>query len=326
LTLSGISGLVLAESPDQSAALSGPPSSNTGDPPVLPYAYARVVTNNVPVYQTSGITPVRSLGAGYLWVSLTNTQLITLNQQAWYSINQDEYVRADQLALFTPSTFQGVTLTHTPEYSFAWLIFDMWASAVPGTPAAAGAPLFKRYSVVAIFEEQLVSERMWYRIGPDQWLEQGNLGLVKPTTRPEGVGPTEQWIEINLYEQTLAAYEGDRMVYATLVSSGLPAWSTPPGLFRIWLKVKQGKMSGREGFSDYYFLEDVPWSMFFNGPVALHGAYWHDKFGLRHSHGCVNLSPKDALWLFDWTTPASSPYNFTQATGGNPGTWVWVHG
>lgn len=324
LTLGGISGIVLAESPDRSL-LSGPLSSNTGDPPVLPYAYARVVTNNVLVYETSGITPVRSLGAGYVWVSLTNTQLITLNQQAWYAINQDEYVRADQLSLFTPSTFQGVTWTRTPEHPFAWLIFDMWTSSAPGVPAVAGAPLFKRYTLVTIFEEQLVGERMWYRIGPDQWLEQGNLGVVKPTTQPEGVGPTDQWIEINLYEQTLAAYEGDRMVYATLVSSGLPAWPTPSGLFRIWLKVKQGKMSGRDGLPDYYFLEDVPWSMFFNGPVALHGAYWHDKFGLRHSHGCVNLTPKDALWLFNWTTPATKPSNFTLATDESPGTWVWVH-
>lgn len=325
LTLSGISGLVLAESPNQSAALSGPPSSSTNDPPVLPYAYARVVTNNVLVYETSGITPVRSLGAGYLWVSLTNTQLISLNQQAWYAINPAEVVRADQLALFTPSTFQGVTLTHAPDYSFGWLIFDMWASSAPGVPAGSGAPLFKRYTTVTIFEEQLVGERMWYRIGPDQWIEQGNLGLVIPTARPEGVGPTDQWIEINLYEQTLAAYEGDRMVYATLVSSGLPWWSTQPGLFRIWLKVQQGKMSGREGKPDYYYLEDVPWTMYFNGQFALHGAYWHDKFGLRHSHGCVNLSPKDALWLFNWTIPPAKPFNFTLATEESPGTWVWVH-
>ena len=124
----------------------------------------------------------------------------------------------------------------------------------------------------------------------------------------------------------LAAYEGERMVYATLVSSGLPQWQTAQGLFRIWLKVKLGKMSGREGYSDYYFLEDVPWSMYFYQSFALHGAYWHDKFGLRHSHGCVNLPPRDAKWLFDWVTPATSPYNFTLPTEEDPGAWVWVHG
>jgi hypothetical protein len=299
--------------------------SDSNDQFTLPFTYARVLTENVLVYDTSGITAVRSLGAGYLWVSLAHTQPISQNNLAWYAINEQEYVRADQLSIFTPSTFQGVKLTGTPERAFAWMVFDMWASTEPGVPAAAGAPLFKRYTRVPIFEEQLVGDRFWYRVGPDQWLEQGNVGMVKPSLPPEGVGPTDKWIEINLYEQTLAAYEGERMVYATLVSSGLPQWQTAQGLFRIWLKVKLGKMSGREGYSDYYFLEDVPWSMYFYESFALHGAYWHDKFGLRHSHGCVNLPPRDAKWLFDWVTPATSPYNFTLPTEEDPGAWVWVH-
>jgi hypothetical protein len=283
------------------------------------------MTNNVWVYNTSGISPVRSLGAGYVWVSLANSQPITQNEQVWYMINPDEYVRIDQLALFAPSAFQGIALAGAPAQPFAWLVFDMWPSLRPGVPAAKGAPLFKRYTIVSIYEEQLVGDRIWYRVGPDQWLEQGNLGIVAPSARPETVGPTDKWIEINLYEQTLAAYEGDQMVYATLVSSGLPQWQTQQGLFQIWLKVKQAKMSGREGYPDYYFLEDVPWTMYFYGPFALHGAYWHDKFGLKHSHGCVNLTPKDAQWLFDWVTPVTKPYDFTLATEEEPGTWVWVH-
>ncbi|MER3459517.1 MAG: hypothetical protein C4309_13610 [Chloroflexota bacterium] len=149
-------------------------------------------------------------------------------------------------------------------------------------------------------------------------------GSVSP--RPEGVGPTEKWIEVNLYEQTLAAYEGDRMVYATLVSSGLPQWATPEGLTRIWIKLRVAKMSGAEGRSDYYFLEDVPWIMYFNKAVGLHGAYWHDGFGYVRSHGCVNLAPRDAEWLFNWTTPVvPEGTNSVLSTEDNPGTWVWVH-
>jgi lipoprotein-anchoring transpeptidase ErfK/SrfK len=84
-------------------------------------------------------------------------------------------------------------------------------------------------------------------------------------------------------------------------------------------------MSGREGFPDYYFLQDVPWIMYFSGDVALHGAYWHDRFGAPHSHGCVNLSPKDAQWLFNWTAPTAGPYNWTLPKPEDQGTWVWVH-
>jgi hypothetical protein len=335
LTLSLLSGMAWADTPDSTSphpvgdkvalAPASPDTSAAGQPPLLPFTYARVATDDVWVYDTTGITPVRPLGIGYVWVSLADTQLITQNNQAWYQINPAEYVQANRVSTFTPSTFVGVELANTPTQPFAWMIFDMWPSAEAGVPAQKGAPLLKRYTLVSILEEQPVGDRMWYRIGPDMWLEQGNLGLVKPITRPAEIGPADQWIEINLYEQTLAAYQGDRMVYATLISSGLPYWQTQPGLFRVWLKVKQAKMSGRDGHPDYYFLEDVPWTMYFNGQFALHGAYWHDRFGLRHSHGCVNLSPGDSLWLFNWVTPPTGRYNFTLATAEDPGTWVWVH-
>jgi lipoprotein-anchoring transpeptidase ErfK/SrfK len=51
---------------------------------------------------------------------------------------------------------------------------------------------------------------------------------------------------------------------------------------------------------DYYFLEDVPWILYYDGQRALHGSYWHDHYGLRGSHGCVNLTPRDARWLYDF--------------------------
>ena len=107
---------------------------------------------------------------------------------------------------------------------------------------------------------------------------------------------------MNLYEQSLAAYEDGQMVYATLVSSGLNRWPTRPGSFRIYDKLTLDHMSGafESDKSDYYSLEDVPWVMYFDGERALHGAYWHDGFGYKRSHGCVNLSPSDAYWLYQW--------------------------
>jgi lipoprotein-anchoring transpeptidase ErfK/SrfK len=140
------------------------------------------------------------------------------------------------------------------------------------------------------------------------------------------VQPGEAWIEVDLFEQTLAAYQGERMVYATLISSGRTGstW-TDSGLFRIWYKTRAGKMSNpdaQDGSAAWYFLEDVPWSMYFNGPTALHTAYWHDAFGFTRSHGCVNLAPRDAEWLFNWTTPhVPEGVDDVLATG----TWVWVH-
>ena len=325
----GVSGVASARADVAHQALSQDAQS---DEPPLSLTYAYVLTNNVPVYagpiapgSLEALNPVRTLGAGYLWVSLYNTQPVANNGRSWYRVNSSEYVLADHLAIYRPSQFQGLTLSAHPEHSFAWMVYSAQPSAKPGEAPLKDTPVLARYTPVTIFEEQKAGDWMWYRVGPDQWVEQRKVGMVKPASRPDGVARGEKWIEVNLYEQTLAAYEGDRMVYATLVSSGLPYWKTDTGLFRVWSKVKQAKMSGREGFDDYYFLEDVPWTTYFNGAFALHAAYWHDRFGFPHSHGCVNLAPKDAQWIFNWATPATGPTNWTMASADNVGTWVWVH-
>ena len=327
LALTLVSGIASARASDPAPLFDGPVTVSY-DALDLPM-YAHVVTGNVPVYSqpslaAAGAAPVRSLGAGYLWVSLANSRPVSLDGQTWYQINKDEYVRADSLSVYQPSTFQGVTLAAQPDKPFGWMVYATRVSSAPGAAPAQDAPMLARYSTVTVYEAQQVGDWAWYRVGDDQWVEQRSVGLVEPSVRPEGVGPDDKWIEVNLYEQTLAAYVGDQMAYATLVSSGLPYWPTEQGLFRMWLKVDMAKMSGRSGKPDYYYLEDVPWTMYFNRDFALHAAYWHDRFGFPHSHGCVNLAPKDAKWLFDWTMPDGET-NYVPATSDNQGTWVWVH-
>jgi len=291
--------------------------------------YAWVVTANVPVFANPGDpAPVRDLGAGFLYVSLADARPVTVGDQAWYQINPGEYVNAANLQLIKPTSFHGITLTGTPDQPFGWLVYAAQPAAEAGGVAAKGTPLLPRYTPITAFEEKQVGDLIWYRIGDQQWVDQKKVGLIFPAARPAGVGAGDKWIDVNTFEQTLAAYEGDRMVYATLVSSGLPYWATDPGLFRVYAKVKIAKMSGRDGLPDYYFLEDVPYAMYFNRDMALHGAYWHDKFGFKHSHGCVNLPPQDAEWLYNWTTPAASASNWTvvpDRANNTIGTWVWVH-
>ena len=75
----------------------------------------------------------------------------------------------------------------------------------------------------------------------------------------------------------------------------------------------------------YYAIEDVPWVMFFHKGYGLHGAFWHRAFGHVRSHGCVNLTPGDAKWLFDWTSPALPPgWSAVLPTPDEPGTLVRV--
>jgi len=123
----------------------------------------------------------------------------------------------------------------------------------------------------------------------------------EPAARPFGVGPGERWIDVNLTSQRLTAYEGDEAVLSTLISSGTWNHPTVTGQFRIWLRFESQTMDGRLLGYDYY-LENVPYVMYFYQDYALHGTYWHSNFGTPMSHGCVNLATADAGWLFNWSS------------------------
>jgi hypothetical protein len=295
----------------------------------LPFTYAYVMTSPVALYANpadadNGVAPVRTLDHGYLWVRLAGQ--VAYNGQTWYLTDGGGYLPASLAGIYRPSTFQGIAVSSQPEFPFAWVLKSIKTSSKPGGQPGASSATFKRYDVVNIYESSVENGQVWYRVGDNQWLVQTAVAKVQVAPPPPGVGSGEKWIEVNLFEQTVAAYEGDRMVYATLGSTGLPRWATVQGLFRIYAKVTLGPMSGQEGKPDYYSLEDVPWAMYFYQGYSLHGAYWHDGFGYQHSHGCVNLAPLDARWLFDWTTPAVAQGGGGKlATPADLGTWVWVH-
>jgi lipoprotein-anchoring transpeptidase ErfK/SrfK len=147
---------------------------------------------------------------------------------------------------------------------------------------------------------------------------------VVTARRPARVRPDEKWVHVSLRRQVLTAYEGDQLVYATLVSTGKRDTPTPRGLYRVWVKTAHEPMHGRAG--DPYFVDEVPWAMFFRDGLSLHGTYWHDRFGTPVSHGCVNLSLADARWLFDWAPP-SLPigwHSVIPLAAGRPSLWVLV--
>jgi len=134
--------------------------------------------------------------------------------------------------------------------------------------------------------------------------------------------PTEEkWIEVDLSEQKLTAYEGTKVVLSTKISSGRSRTPTVIGKFRIQRKYESQLMSGPG-----YYLPAVPYVMYFYGNYALHGAYWHNNWGTPMSHGCINMRREDAKFLYDWTGPVM-PTNAksVMSTKENPGTWVIVH-
>lgn len=148
-----------------------------------------------------------------------------------------------------------------------------------------------------------------------------------------GESSEEKWVEIDLSDQKLRAWEGSSLFIESLVSSG--KWGrTPTGEFRIWGKFKYAKMSGgSRALHTYYYLPNVPYIMYFsNSEVAagrgfsLHGTYWHDNFGQPMSHGCVNLPTPIAERLFYWTQPLISlGQNATRTASNSLGTKIVIH-
>jgi lipoprotein-anchoring transpeptidase ErfK/SrfK len=143
--------------------------------------------------------------------------------------------------------------------------------------------------------------------GAELWLLASDVNEVRKLEVPATVSPgVTKWIDVDLGEQVLVAYEGPKPVFATLVSSGR-AIPTPMGTYPVWAKVSAITMKNQPYEDKEYFVHKVPWSTFFQWHNAIHGAYWHDKFGVSKSHGCVNVSPLDARHVFEWVTPPLPP-------------------
>jgi hypothetical protein len=193
--------------------------------------------------------------------------------------------------------------------------------AAPAADAAVVRTVEAR-SRVAVLEER----DGFARIDDDEWVALRELHVARGRPRPDGVAATERWIDVDLEEQVMVAYDGNTPVYATLVTTGRRN-GTPPGIYRIDRKLAKGTLrSGEQQTQGSWKYEDVPFVMHFRERFALHAAYWHDRFGNAASVGCVNLTPADAHWVFDWAEPAlPDGWLEIRTPRGEAGTVVRIH-
>jgi hypothetical protein len=268
----------------------------------------RRLNGHVEVYDAPNGNVIAAIEAGYNYVSIVS------QVEGWTQIRPNQWVQAEFVTDADVSSFSGVEITGPLDRPFAWVLAPAHPSQYPGGPEHEAYETLERYSIVSIYGIEIVDGWEWYMVGPNEWIQQIRVAKVKPVDRPAEIGPDERWIAVDLFEQTATAYEGDQMRFATLISSGLPQWSTNEGLFNIRSRWLYGPMTGASGQRDFYYIENIPHIMYFDNDIALHAAYWHDRFGYRQSHGCVNLSLMDAFWL----------YEFTREPQHNEA-WVYVH-
>ncbi len=273
-----------------------------------PDAYLSVTSGAISMYATlddaiSG-SPVQSLGAG-LMKYLAIIQRVDRAEGIFYGLTSGLWVRAadiDASCCIRSGRFQGLLFADNPPNSFGWIVDQAVPRTAPGYLAPEKKMTLYRETVVQIFDVQTADNTKWYMIGLDTWVERRYIRqMVVNPTPPEGID-RNRWIEINLYEQTLAVYEDNRLVFATLIASGIDPFFTRPGLFQVYEKLEKTNMSGafEPDRSDYYYLENVPYTLYFDEARAIHGAYWRTLFGYPQSHGCINLSIGDAAWIYSW--------------------------
>ncbi len=304
-----------------------PPIASDG----LPYRYYFVGRNGASGFsnlQRAGDeAPDEDLDPGF---AVATTEQRTAKGQTWLHTRHGSWIAASDLAAARPSGFHGEMLG-AAGLDFGWALKDK--INVYSAPSWSGRParILARFERAPWREEKVAFGTTWVRISEDgvtpaAWVDGRSFAHASLSAPPPEVGAEdERWIDVEIASQTLVAYEGRRPVFATLVSTGRGT-SVPPGVppggpgdisthkgtFRIWVKLLTSTMDNIEppradatpaAEGARYSMEDVPYVQFFDKAIGLHGVFWHDDFGHRHSHGCVNLAPQDAAWLFGFTSP-----------------------
>ena len=236
----------------------------------------------------------------------------------------------DRVMVYPKVTFHGVELgkgVQLPLAFFRGEDRDKFERKADGSFVPAGDK-FLRLSYVQLTGKSEDKDGETYLETRDggRWVKKKEAVVPEPSSTtpwgaPVGGADTKDapagrrtWIEASVWKGWLVAFEGTKPVYATMISPGrggtpvrgktpLETASTPTGSFKITGKFATATMVAPHE----YIHSDVPWTQNFSGPHALHGAYWHDNWGNRMSAGCVNVSPIDGKWLFEFTEPELPP-------------------
>lgn len=300
--------------PDLDAWLSDEPEG-----PVLPYLYAKVKTpaaprlHRVPTASEEQRIARAAQGKGQ-WPAVVQQQMkgiyfvafdrdLERDGQRLLRTVDSRYVRQQDLRFVDPPRMHGEKLGGAVKLPLAFVYGQdcrAYRRFRKGYVPWGVARKHSRFPVRRTFKQKgsTFVEGPWGLVLPAEALR-----IARAVKRPADVPKGAKWVHVDLTQQTLVAYEGDKPVFATLVSSGRKGYEPPTGLFRIRVKYVNADMDGPDPDEGWYEVQEVPWTMYYHNGYALHGAYWHDDFGKERSHGCTNLAPADARWLFNWSEP-----------------------
>lgn len=307
-----------------------PTAERYGVPPAdvsnhLPYQYSRVIQQRAPRYyrmptveeekearramEKKGSTPevVSSLMEGDYFLALAEKEIRESDGAVFYRTVRGRYVRESDVELRNPKVVRGEELGRDGWKLPLAFVYDQDRDLLKlegDEPRVVGrAEKHARFVV----QEERVEHGVDYVIGAAGAVRRDEVRVARRSPRPADVPKGAKWIHVDLDQQTLVAYEGDEPVYATVISSGKKGYEPPTGLFEVEQKYISTTMNATDPIDGFYEVEEVPWTLYYHGGYALHGAYWHTDFGKVRSHGCTNIAPADARWLYYWSDPQVPP-------------------
>lgn len=258
-----------------------------------------------------------------------------LEDVVYWRINTDrkaEYLPAKSIREYRPSAYRGLRLGDETGRSMPVgypRSEKRLRGKIPVYSAARGGRRVDRIATrtpvpIVDIARDAKDRVIAYRIGEGRWVRARQMLLVDRMPPPPHTGAYERWFDLDLDTQVLVAYEGQLPVYTTMMATGSRKHPTGTGIFRIWVKFAEKNMSDLAG-EDPYSVATVPWVQFYDKGLALHTSYWHDKFGTRRSHGCTNLAPADARFLYFWSDPQVPPgWSMAKGTVGHAGSMVRI--
>lgn len=249
--------------------------------------------------------------------------------RTWVLTTDLSVVPAEGLKRFRISDFRGVELGQGVELPIAFMrksARPKWRKSAQGFARTDDSWPLRSWVALTGHDERSAGKHFLETREPGVYIERGDATLVEPAKKAPWEAKGGKWIHVRVMRGTLTLYEGTRAVFATLASPGKEA-TTPYGRYSVESKHHVTTMSTEDGDPKKSWFADVPFTIYFQRPYAIHASYWHEDFGEKKSGGCVNLSPLDAVRVFDWTSPElPDGWGSVQAYGMGGGTFVFVEG
>jgi hypothetical protein len=281
----------------------------------LPYAYARTRVET-PIFERDPThdDAVREVGklkrrAGMAVVGSWSARDPEGATQRLALLTSGRFVKAVDLEAAAPSNFHGVELSKKDDLPFAFVVKrGVHAFNLEGDTSRKVNPLDYHEVVHLTGRYHSVGEVKYWATSDGHWVRHRDVLVVQQrNTFPEFAQGNQRWIDVSVVTGTFTLYEGRRPLFVTLCSVNRDAHQAEGdkwlGAFEI--TGKEVTLATREAnsFAETFELFDAPWGITLSSGLQLYGAYWHDRFGVDHGAGAIELSPSDAERVYQWVTP-----------------------